>query len=266
MVFADRFLIMGLEDPRGPTPNGNPWHMHVGHNYQPGIWMLARGEIDAEIARQQQVQQAEQAQSEAKAREAAQALLKKYDRNHNGVLDADEKEQALDDPAFLEAELDVIDANHNGWLDASELAYFDANHNGVLDPKEQAGIDIVQHLFAVRLLQKFDANGDGRLDRSEFENLLDATDSGAQPKAPSFPGPRGLAAQFPDDNHDGYVDVGEFESFLKLQTWRGLRLRGVTTADLLRAGQSTDARQLFKAMVEFYWQHAGDANRPKANQ
>ncbi len=76
-------------------------------------------------------------------------LLTKYDHNHNGVIDLPEREEALDDPDFIEAELDMIDTNHNGRLDAPELAYFDANQNKILDPKEQAGIDIAQRLLAV---------------------------------------------------------------------------------------------------------------------
>ena len=67
------------------------------------------------------------------------------------MIDPDEKESALDDPAFIESELDIIDGNHNGWLDAVEFGYFDANKNRILKTKEQAGVDIAQHRLVERL-------------------------------------------------------------------------------------------------------------------
>ena len=168
----------------------------------------------------------------------------------------------MDDPAFIESELDTIDANDNGWLDATELAWFDANQNKILEPKEQAGIEIAQHLLAERLLKKFDANGDGFLDRTEINDLLKSSMETSSRSMPGFSSP------FPDDNHDGHIDLGELETFLKQQTRSGLRSRGMpgtVSFNQMRmdASQSVDPRQRFKAAVESYWQNPGSVtNRP----
>jgi Ca2+-binding EF-hand superfamily protein len=148
----------------------------------------------------------------------------------------------------------MIDANHNGWLDAKELAWFDANTNQILDPKEQAGIEISQHLLAQRLLDKYDANGDGLLDRAEFNDLVQAS---MDPRAASM-----SRSQFfyLDQNHDNHLDLGELETFLQQQTSSGLRARemqGPAIFNQMRTnpGQPIDPRQMFKAAVEAYWQN-----------
>ena len=245
----------------------------IGGSGRAGVWLMPVSRLDPVIAAQKEIQLEQRAKEKAaveqaqKEKEQAQknllaSLLAKYDWNHNGMIDPDEKEAALDDPTFIESELDLIDANHNGWLDAEELVYFDANRNKILEPKEQAGIEIAQHLLAERLLKKFDANGDGLLDRTEFNNLLQAS---MEPSAVSIPG---LSFPFPDDNHDGHVDLAELETFLKQQTRRGLRWRRMPdafsfTQMRMDASQSVDSRQMFKAAVESYWQNPGSiTNRP----
>jgi hypothetical protein len=132
-----------------------------------------------------------------------------------------------------------------------------------LESEEQAGMDIVQRLLAAKLLKQFDTSGDGRIDRSEFTDLL-------QPDWPDNL-PRNLTAPFPDENRDGWVDLGELESFLSQRTCGGLQIRGVRTAAFFsqvkgNANQPVDRRQLFKAAVETYWQKPGGAtNRPPFN-
>lgn len=250
--------------------------LYIGQKRTLGVWTIPISEVDLAVAAQKQIQLAKKAQEKAQAAAAAEQYrqdlekrhqdMGKYDRNHNGVIDPEEKEEALDDPAFIESELDAIDTNHNGWLDAEELVYFDANQNKILEPKEQAGIEIAQHLLAKRLLKKFDANGDGFLDRSEFNNLVQ---SSMGTSARSMPG---LLVPFPDENHDGQVDLGELESFLKQQTRRELHLRGgPTTVPFNRsqgdANQPVDRQQLFKAAVELYWQNPGGiTNGPPFNR
>jgi Ca2+-binding EF-hand superfamily protein len=231
-----------------------------------GVWIVPVSQLDAAIAVQKQIQITKRSQLAAAAEQARKNLLAKYDLNHNGIIDPDEKEAALDDPALIESELDVIDANHNGWLDAEELAYFDANGNKTLDPKEQAGIEIAQHLLAERLLKKFDANGDGLLDRSEFNDLWQS--GGFRTNVPSA---RSFAIPFPDDNHDGKVDLGELETFLKQQTRTRLRSSGVSPDYLnqfkVDPNKSFDPRQMFKAVVESYWQNPGGVtNRTSFNR
>ena len=131
---------------------------------KPGVWMLAKSQLDVAVAAQLQSQQAELAATTA----ATQNELAKYDPHHDGAIDPALREAALDDPAFIAAALDTIDTNHQGWLDSREIAWFDANQNKILDPKELAGIEIAQHLLAVRLMKQFDSNRDGVLDQNEF--------------------------------------------------------------------------------------------------
>ena len=258
-LFSSNYLVCGRETFDAIHSGGGDARIS-----QPktGIWMISLEQIDLEIARQKKAQQEQQAQSDAQAKQAAQTRLEKYDRNHNGIFDPDEREAALDNPAFIESELDGIDANHNGWLDAAELVYFDANQNRILEPKEQAGMEIAQHLLAQRLLKKSDANGDGWLDRREFNELVQARMDTSTPSRPGFSSP------FPDENHDGHVDLGELETFLKQQTRSDLRSRRMPGADpfnqtRMDASQPVDPRQLFKEAVEFYWQNSGGKiNRP----
>ena len=92
-----------------------------------GIWAIAISEVETAVAEQKQAlslarmaQEKQQAtaaeEQQRKVLEQRQKdLLAKYDLNHNGVIDPEEREEALDDPAFIESELDVIDANHN-WV------------------------------------------------------------------------------------------------------------------------------------------------------
>jgi Ca2+-binding EF-hand superfamily protein len=233
-----------------------------------GVWVIPFDRINPEIAAQKQEQLRQRLAAGASAKQVRQALLAKYDSNHNGRIDLEEREAALDDPAFIESELDAIDANHNGRLDAAELAYFDANTNKILDPKEQAGIDIAQHLFAVRLMEKFDANGDGRLNKTEFEDLFS---SSFRVKSAGIPTASyaSFAPPLPDDNHDGFVDLDELETFLKRNTRSELRLRGDRAAMRVQRqaemSQTLTPQQMFKMSIEAYWQKSGESS-PETNQ
>jgi Ca2+-binding EF-hand superfamily protein len=223
--------------------------------FKAGIWMIPLAQLDPAIAAQKQILLQQSAQAVAATEQVQKDLLAKYDLNHNGIIDPDEKEAALDDPAFIESQLDVIDANHNGWLDPEELAYFDANHNKILNPKEQAGIEIAQHLLAERLLKKFDVNGDGFLDRQEFNELVQSGSNASAQPVSSF------SFQSADANHDGKIDLAELEGFLKQQLRSELRPRGPTGVAYFRQmmadpGKKVDASQSFKAYVELYWQNS----------
>jgi hypothetical protein len=262
MAFAGQFLIFGLEIPRNSLPMRALLRTSVAG--KAGVWLLPVSQLEAAQATQRQAQLDQQEQAEAATKLARQAWLAKYDLNHNGIIDPEEREAALDDTNFIEAELDAIDTNHNGWLDASELAYFDANHNKTLEPKELAGINLAQHLFAGRLLGKYAANGEGRLDRSEFNNLAAAV--GWQSPTPGIPGstpgnmawaPHAFGSIFPDDDHDGYVDQAELESFLERQTRRGLRLPTLAFVSSRVGEQPLTSQLKFKVAVEYFWQKAG---------
>ena len=177
--------------------------------------------------------------------------MAKYDLNHNGVIDPDEREAALGDPAFIESELDKIDANHDGWLEADELAYFDANHNGILDPNEQAGIEIAQHLLAVRLMKKFDAEGKGFLTHYEFDDLQQSC-KGDNPGMPAPP--------FFGIHSSTQVSRQNIEDFLKQQTRKSLRLPGSLMAvehEARTSNGAIDEQQMFKLEVEYYWKNSG---------
>jgi Ca2+-binding EF-hand superfamily protein/TolB-like protein len=253
MYFSSNFVFFGLEQPPNSFPNGSE---NTGIGYKAGVWMMPVTQLDAAIAGQRRLELRQAAQASAAAKQLQQTFLVKYDHNHNGLIDPEEKEEALDDPRFIKSELAKIDANQNGWLDAGELIYFDANQNRLLEPKEQAGIEIAQHQLAVQFLRKFDANGDGWLDRPEFDDLLQAG-FGIHPRPGSF-----LTTPFPDENHDGKIDLGELESFLKLQTRRGLRARetpGAAFSQMLNTDQTLDPQHIFKVVVEYYWQHSGAA-------
>lgn len=237
--------------------------LYIGQADILGFFTIPISAIEANIEAQKRAVLAKKHDEDEAKRQLRDKMLAKYDHNHNGVIDPVEREEALDDPEFIESELDEIDANHNGWLDAEELVWFDANTNKTLEPKEQAGIEIAQHLLAERLLKQFDANGDGLLDRTEFNNLQDFVIGTSKPK---------WQLQFMDTNHDGYLDLGELEPFLQEQTSSGLyarRVRGsaVMNQMRMRPNQPVDARQSFKATVEGYWQYSFVVtNRPPFNR
>ncbi len=87
-------------------------------------------------------------------------LLEKYDVNHNGVLDPEEKAAARAD---REA--------HRKARQAKLLEKYDANHNGVLDPEERAAIKADREARRAEILKKYDTDGDGKLSESEREAL-----------------------------------------------------------------------------------------------
>jgi Ca2+-binding EF-hand superfamily protein len=209
----------------------------------PGVWRVPLTELDQAVASRKQTTQSALAERLAVASQAKQRLLDKYDHNRNGVIDLNEREEAMDDTAFIESQLDTIDSNHNDCIDPQELAWFDANQNKILDPKEQAGIDIAQRLLAQRLFKKFDRNEDGLLDRQEFQYLCQSL---ASPEGP-FVTP--TAFQFYDTNHDGYLDPAELEPFLQTAT----RTRLGARRPHMRPIEEPDPRAAFKSELEAFW-------------
>ncbi len=265
ITFSTHYLIFGLEVPRSAMPL--PENQRLGTGFKPGIWLLPVSEIESGIAAQKQAQQDQLARDKAAEAKAFEDVLAKYDKNHKGVLDPEEKEEALADPAYIESQLDSIDTNHNGMLDPGEIAFFDANNNKILDPNEEAGIEIAQSLLAGRLMKKFDADGDGILEPSEFDNLQASLKIDKRFLAPFLPGALLPAAE----NANGAMDIKKLTGFLKQQTGRELRQTGIPPRVLFQlmtanGNQSRlfDQQKYFKVELEYYWQHPKISNATPA--
>ncbi len=252
LSFSSRYLFCGRETAGALPISGGG----LGTNPPPsGVWMIPLEPMDAEIARQRKAQQEHLAQSAVQAKQNVRTLLEKFDRNRNGVIDLEEREDALDDPDFIRAELRAMDTNHDGWLEAPELAYFDANQNKILDPKEQAGIDLAEHFLAEEILNQFDGARKGWLQRNEYDRMVESTlhvnDN------VDFD----LIFAHADANHDGHVDLDEIEYLLKVHTKRTLRMQRQQQSFRVRpmavGAPLPDEEQIFKADVESYWENPG---------
>jgi hypothetical protein len=88
-------------------------------NYKPGVWVASLDSIVSEAnalkqmqsrARQQEKAKAEQIEKEtqAKDQQARRAFLTKFDHNHNGLIDANEEDDARDDPYYIKYRLQEI--------------------------------------------------------------------------------------------------------------------------------------------------------------
>ena len=250
------------------TENPPDWLLPSGTNWlfcgnATGVWMLPLSQVDSAINAQKQIMLGQKTQAALAIKQAQQTLLAKYDFNHNGVIDPDEREAALDDPAFIESQLDVIDANQDGQLDLAELAYFDANHDHILEPKEEAGIGIALQLLAKRDLDRFDTSGAGALNEQDFEHLLRSN--------PANPFIINVVFQRADENHDGKIELDELESCLKHLLRQQLHPAGINNAFLMNQLQMESnpakaAQEAFKLEVEAYWRDpASITHRPPSN-
>jgi hypothetical protein len=258
------FILFGAE-----KSFGNPAADFVGGNgRKAGVWLIPVREIKNAVVAQKQVHLARMKQEKQQTQAAVdeyrkklaqrdQDLLTKYDLNHDGIIDLEEREAALEDSTFIESELDTIDANHNNRLDAQELIRFDANRNGVLDPPEATGIDIAQKLLAEKLIKNSDSDGDGQLEQNEFAKAV--------PSDSTFGRSDGLSRMnfsLYDRNHDDKLDAEELKLFLEQRTTQdvGGKLRQMqpsAVSFLMRRPRPT-----FKEVLEMYWQaSATDTNQ-----
>jgi Ca2+-binding EF-hand superfamily protein len=244
MMPVDDNLYIGKENPfRMFSPTPLPARKAI--IYKTGVWVLNMQEIQPLIAAQEHKQLGEIAEEAAESAKARKNVFEKYDVNHNGVIDPEEREAALDDPDFIKLELDTIDNDHSGFLEPEKLKYFDANGDKVLDPKEESGIRIAQRLLAERLLKKFDEDGDGLLSYQERENLIHSLRRPEQNMAQSWFGQNGMSL-------GTSLDLKALESFVKAETEFGLQpyIMGIPRTP----GQpQLRGEEWFKAVVEAYW-------------
>jgi Ca2+-binding EF-hand superfamily protein len=91
-------------------------------------------------------------------------LLEKYDANHNGVLDPEEKEAARKE---FRARREQGREQHQARL----LEKFDTNHNGKIDPEERQAMQAQREARRAEMLKKYDTDGDGKLSPAEREAM-----------------------------------------------------------------------------------------------
>jgi Ca2+-binding EF-hand superfamily protein len=131
----------------------------------------------------------------AKADGPKAQFFAKYDKNHNGVIDEDEKDAIRKDyAANPTGDLKRFDKNADGKLDDAELAAikpptgkgknaatadlfakYDKNQNGVIDADEK---DAIRRDYAAKPdgeLKKYDKNNDGKLDDEEIAAIKPPT-------------------------------------------------------------------------------------------
>lgn len=258
LQFAGNYLFCGLEQAANFIPNLTS---AANMGSKPGVWMLPVDRIDAELETRKAALTAGQQQNEA-AKFAAKELVRKnlltrYDLNHNGKIDPEEQEAALDDPAYIGLELDEIDTNHDGWLEGTELAWFDANHNRQLDSKELAGIDQTIHLLAGRLLRKFNQSGGGGLNWQEYDDMMKTTLHLDPVQTLN------LRFESADTDHNSRIDHYELERLLKRYAELTLDPQYRPGMSSPLAGRMFGLSRPFKDAVESAWQNPGGGQIPQ---
>jgi Ca2+-binding EF-hand superfamily protein len=178
-LLAFSFSASGVDKPE----SARAWFEHISSRYPDSPWSKAA----------QEALSANEQAHKAKAREAA--LLAKYDKNHDGVLDDNEKAQMEKDPAY-QREKDAFDAEELRDQIPAIIKKFDRDNNGKLDASEleplrshvMVFVDAPPEMLSRRkilvaplisrrfppvpaLLKKYDANGDGCIDADELKKL-----------------------------------------------------------------------------------------------
>jgi Ca2+-binding EF-hand superfamily protein len=260
-ILASRFPVDGLAYLRN-IAGFNPLsltivddQLFIGHSTFPGLWVFPMKQIETEFAKQRETLLAEQRQEKErnqKRRDQIQIAWEKYDANHDGVLNSEEKELALADPDFIEAELDRIDANHNGRLDLDELNYFDANNNLTLEPSESAAIDTAIHLLSVQVMDKLDVLRLGFLDMDAYVQIDESLRNSSWV----------WVDRMLDLNHDANISASEIEHYYRYL------LKNVTQQEIshLATGAHSvvdwGSRDL-RFMIEAYWKARQESQAPK---
>jgi Ca2+-binding EF-hand superfamily protein len=210
-----------------------------------GFWLIPWSDLSRVLQSARAERTAEQQGRSLAVDRAWTRLQEKYRFTQRHSLRPEEKEAMIDDPGFLELELENIDANHNGKLDADELVFFDANKDKQFDAKEQAGMELTQNLLAQMLLNEFDRNRDGRLNEAEFGEFWNDVESRNSRTLLLPPNLRRF-----DKNGDGELSVVELETYL----------RQYTGTSLSPGFEPNYAARLMKQRAEALW--AGGAGTP----
>jgi hypothetical protein len=117
LEFTPGGLLCGLENPDRWMPGAAD---KVDSHYKAGVWVLPLAPIDRAVAAQRQAQQSQVAgvAEAAKKQQLTTAqfqkdFLNKYDHNHNGVLDPEERAEAKDDPDYSRYMINILRARQN---------------------------------------------------------------------------------------------------------------------------------------------------------
>jgi len=107
MFPAAKFLFCGLENPFNLAPAG----VGSGGNSKAGVWMVPLSEIERSVTAQRQAELARGEQARRAVDQFQKNFLAKYDRNHNGILDPEEKEKAMEDPDYVKFAVNLMRAD-----------------------------------------------------------------------------------------------------------------------------------------------------------
>jgi hypothetical protein len=93
--------------------------LYIGQPDTLGIWSIPASEVETAVVAQKQLLLAGEERARKAAGQFQKDFLAKYDRNHNGVLDPEEKQKAMDDPGYTKFMANVMQADRaraNGRL------------------------------------------------------------------------------------------------------------------------------------------------------
>jgi Ca2+-binding EF-hand superfamily protein len=150
-------------------------------------------------------------------REKFKQMFKEYDANGDGRLDEAEraaakegiKERLRNDPAVRAKVLEKFDANGNGRLDPEEQAEAQAKMDELRGRFEERKGDMRQKFMArlennpemkAKLLEKFDANGNGAMDEAEWAAAREAFQARHAEGRKARPGPANPQRPAVDNN------------------------------------------------------------------
>jgi hypothetical protein len=84
--------------------------LYIGQADTLGIWTVPISEIETAVTIQKQQLLAKASQEKTLSEQRRKSFLLKYDKNHNGIIDPDEEEAAMNDPYFIKYKLEQIHA------------------------------------------------------------------------------------------------------------------------------------------------------------
>lgn len=158
------------------------------------------------------------------SKEQMKAIMKKYDVNGDGRVDKAEFKKFLKDLFTLtgqeslgEEELELlykdVDKDGSGFVDAGEfLAMFDPpaeENNAGEEFLRKLGVEDLSKSQIAEVMEKFDVNGDGHIDKAEFKKFLVALFAITRNQQLSEEEIE-LLYQDSDKDGSGYVDKTEF--------------------------------------------------------